>query len=126
MRRLALALLLLLSLNACESLGVDDWFAVENGNPVDEKRLAELNSFPFELMAPQAPPQANEEIKPPKPMPADEYDWRPGHWEYVDNQGGFQWREGYWIRKPAFTAVWAPDFWIQRTYGWSLVPGHWE
>jgi hypothetical protein len=107
---------------------MDDWFDAQptNGNPVDEARLAELNRFPFEQMAPDAPPASPIEYPGPKPEPGDEYTWRPGHYDYVDTQGGWQWRPGYYIRKPAFTAVWKRDFWMHHTYGWALVPGHWE
>ncbi len=93
--------------------------------PPAEETLAELNRFPYEQMAPEAPPPPRYEIPPPRPLPGDEYAWRPGHWDYVDGSG-FAWRPGYWIKKPAFTAVWKPDFWTHHTYGWSRVPGHWE
>jgi hypothetical protein len=119
-----LPLALLGALSACSWLGLDDWDS-SPANGVDEAKLAEMNRFPYEKMAPDAPPPPQMEIPTAKPMPGDEYAWRPGHWEYVDG-AGFRWSGGYWIRKPAFTAVWKPDFWIHHTYGWALVPGHWE
>ncbi len=126
------ALPLLLALSSCSWLGMeewspnfDGWFAPSKGNAVDEKALAELNKFPYILMAPDAPPPPKNEIRSPVPTPREQYDWRPGHWTYEDGKG-FIWNGGGWIKKPAFTAVWKPDFWVQHTYGWALVPGHWE
>lgn len=121
-------LTVLLLLNGCSWLGIDDWFAAspQVGNPVDEQKLAELNKFPYEQMAPEAPPEPKEEKHghPPGNVP-DEYTWRDGHWEYADGNG-FNWKSGYWLRKPAFSAAWRQDVWMQRAYGWTFVPGHWE
>jgi len=97
---------------------------------VDEKRLAELNRFPYLQMAPDAPPEPLEEAHGSPPGNADEYSWRSGHWDYVDGSGGanggFQWRPGDWLRKPAFSAVWQQAIWVKRDYGWTLIPGYWE
>jgi hypothetical protein len=108
-----------LFLNACS-----DWYSSER--QVDEAKLKELSAFPYELMAPEAPPPPQVEMKglPPGEI-ADEYVWRKGHWEYKDGEG-WLWKAGYWLRKPAFTAAWKQDAWLKHTYGWVLVPGHWE
>ena len=122
--KILLPLALLGVLSACS--WADDMFTdTPQANAPDEAKLAELNRFPFEKMAPDSPPPPQAEMPTPRPTPGDEFAWRPGHWEYVDGLG-FQWHGGYWIRKPAFTAVWKPDFWTHHTYGWALTPGHWE
>ncbi|NDE90007.1 MAG: hypothetical protein EB059_02550 [Alphaproteobacteria bacterium] len=124
MKQFALALLLLLTLQACSDL--DELFESSRMQPINEVEKAKYESFPFENMAPNAPPPARSEFKgnPPGNIP-DEYTWRNGHWSYVDGQG-FNWKNGYWLRKPAFSASWKQDMWLQRTYGWTLVPGYWE
>ncbi|MBI3418588.1 MAG: hypothetical protein HY053_00435 [Proteobacteria bacterium] len=124
--RFLLPLALLAPLGGCIWLGEYGSLDEDVQAPTpDEQKLAEMNRFPYEGMAPEAPPPPPMEFQPPQPSPGDEYAWRPGHFEYVDLKG-YVWHGGYWIRKPAFTAVWKPDFWIHHTYGWSLVPGHWE
>jgi hypothetical protein len=124
MKHFALALLLLITLSGCDTL--DDLFASSNAQPVDEAAKANYEAFPFINMAPSAPPQAKYEPKgsPPGNIP-DEYTWKNGYWDYLDGQG-FLWVSGSWIRKPAFSAAWKQYTWMQRTYGWTLVPGHWE
>ena len=128
MKKFALAvvlpIILLLTLQGCAEL--DEMFASSNANPVDEVEKAKYESFPFEQMAPNAPPPPRYETKgyPPGPN-ADEYVWRKGHWVYLDGNG-FSWVGGYWLRKPAFSADWKQDMWLQRTYGWTYVPGHWQ
>lgn len=116
----------LVFLSSCSWIGTNDWFTAEKGNPVDEKKVAELTAFPFEQMAPEAPPPPKPEFRPPVPgTMAEEYTWRNGYWTYKDGTG-FSWNPGYWLRKPAFSAVWRQDLWLQRAYGWTLVPGHWQ
>lgn len=113
-----------LALSGCSWLGFEE--EPPPPPPVNEEKLAEANAFPYELMAPEAPPpmRYQEHGDPPGNI-ADEYGWRSGHWEYKDGPG-FTWKRGYWIRKPAFSAVWKNDVWLERAYGWTLVPGHWE
>jgi hypothetical protein len=119
-----LPLLLLLGLAQCSELGLGDWLPAEKAKPVDQDKLAELNKFPYIQMAPDAPPPLKPEFRGRSPG-NDEYTWRRGHWDYVDG-AGFKWTSGSWLRKPAFSAVWSQDMWLQRTYGWTFVPGHWE
>lgn len=124
MKKLALAITLLLTLAGCADL--DELFASSgNSGQVDEVEKRKYESFAYEQMAPSAPPPARYENKGNPPTNADEYTWRNGHWEYVDGQG-FRWLPGYWLHKPAFTASWRQDMWLQRTYGWAFVPGAWE
>lgn len=131
MKKIALALLLMIGLQGCSWLGMDDWFSSPpepepQMNPVDEVKKAQIEAFPYEQMAPEAPPAPKSEYKGNPPgNNTDEYTWRKGHWEYRDGSG-FAWLPGYWLRKPAFTASWKQDMWLQRAYGWSYVPGHWE
>ena len=115
---------LVTGLSGCSWLGMDDWL-VDDTPPPPPANTRDFSKFPYEQMAPEAPPPPKPEFRTPRPEPADEFAWRRGFWSYKDGQG-FIWNNGYWIRKPAFTAVWAPDFWLQRAYGWVLVPGHWE
>lgn len=117
-----LSLFAVLALSGCSWLGLDDWGSSDEKPP---EATRDFSKFPYEQMAPEAPPAPRAEIPPPQPSPPDEFAWRPGHYSYKDGVG-FVWEPGYWIRKPAFTAAWKPDFWMQHTYGWSLVPGHWE
>lgn len=50
--------------------------------------------------------------------------WRPGYWSY-DN-GQFNWIAGTVIDKPTLSAVWSPDHWEKREYGWAFVCGYWQ
>ena len=117
---LAFAFIALLSVTACDTVVQNDEVTI------NQIRQSQLDSFPFEQMAPKAPPSTPAEVRgrPPGNI-ADEYAWRQGTWIYVDGQG-FVWKNGYWLRKPAFTSVWKQDAWLQRTYGWTFVPGYWE
>lgn len=68
------------------------------------------------------PPAPQAEI----PMPLTDLQhqvWRPGYWAYEDGQ--FTWVPGTIIQKPAFTAVWMPDHWEKREFGWAFVCGYW-
>jgi hypothetical protein len=120
MRRALTGLLFLTALSGCSWLG-DTSDAAKEPPP----GTRDFNRFPYEQMAPEAPPPPRPEFQTPRPNPPDEYTWRKGYWSYVDMKG-FVWNPGYWIQKPAFTAVWSEDFWVQRAYGWVLVKGHWE
>ncbi len=123
MKKFILAAVLLLTLQGCAEL--DDLFASSHANPVDEVEKAKYESFPFEQMAPNAPPAPRYEAHGHPPGNADEFVWRNGHWVYIDGNG-FNWVRGYWLRKPGFSADWRQDMWLQHTYGWAYVPGHWQ
>ena len=124
LRRALVSFLLLASLSGCSWLGMDDW-GWDDAPKAPPPGTRDFNAFPYEQMAPEAPPVAKPEFRTPQPTPPDEYLWRRGFWSYEDGKG-FVWNAGYWMKKPAFTAVWKPDYWIQHTYGWALVRGHWE
>ncbi len=120
---LALSLVLLLGpLSACSWL--DGLYSPDTSN-ADQPKTRDFSKFPYEQMAPDAPPPPRAEFQTPRPTPPDEYLWRKGYWSYVDGKG-FIWNAGYWMQKPAFTAVWRDDFWVQRAYGWVFTPGAWE
>jgi hypothetical protein len=125
MKHFVVAILLLLTLQGCADL--DELFASSgNAQPVDEVERAKYEAFPFENMAPSQPPPPRQEYKGQPPgQSLDEFTWRNGYWKYVDPQG-FTWMPGYWMKKPAYSAAWKQDMWFQRTYGWTLEPGHWE
>ncbi len=50
--------------------------------------------------------------------------WRPGYWSY--NDGKFTWKPGCIMPRPEPTAIWSPDRWERRAYGWAYIPGHWQ
>ncbi|MDD3288450.1 MAG: hypothetical protein PHX43_05535 [Alphaproteobacteria bacterium] len=81
------------------------------------------DSTTFIRMAPTAPPEPFFEEKDQPENPAAEI-WRPGYWGYSGID--FFWVEGEYIPRPDPTAVWSPDRWQLRSYGWAFVPGYWE
>ncbi len=78
---------------------------------------------PFLQMAPTAPPAPLLEMKPILENP-ERLAWRPGHWSYSNTQ--FSWVPGEAMEKPSPSAVWSPDRWDKREYGWVFVPGTWQ
>ena len=80
-------------------------------------------TFPYIQMAPTAPPEAKQEVKPEVGTLSD-VAWRPGYWRY--NSFDFSWVPGEYISKPDPTASWSPDRWELRAYGWTFVPGSWQ
>jgi len=78
---------------------------------------------PFLQMAPTAPPAPLLEMKPILQDP-QRMAWRPGHWSYSNTQ--FSWVPGEVMEKPSPSAVWSPDRWDKREYGWVYVPGTWQ
>lgn len=79
--------------------------------------------FPYIQMAPNAPPVAQQEVRPPVGTLSD-VAWRPGYWKYTGSD--FTWVAGEYISKPDPTASWSPDRWELREYGWTFVPGCWQ
>jgi hypothetical protein len=104
MRLPVLSALLLLSLSACSSAGL---------NPLPQ-------SYP--RLAFTTPPAPIFEEKPHLQNPQIEI-WRPGYWAY--DGVAFDWVPGRVIEKPAPYADWSPDRWEKRSFGWSFVPGTW-
>jgi hypothetical protein len=88
-------------------------------------------AFPYIRMAPDAPPAPMAETVPVIDQPQVEL-WRPGYWQYdpddinADDNNGFIWMSGGMMERPAPTAVWSPDQWQHRAYGWVFVPGYWQ
>ena len=74
-------------------------------------------------LAPHPPPTPLFEIPDTSDNPRKEI-WRPGYWAYED--GEFYWVSGKLIPRPSPTAVWAADMWVQHSYGWGFLPGHWQ
>jgi len=74
-------------------------------------------------LSPVIPPQPKPEVAPVLQHPREEV-WRPGHWEYEKDQ--FIWTPGEILQRPNPTAVWSPDVWQHRAYGWVFVPGFWQ
>jgi hypothetical protein len=81
------------------------------------------NAFPFEGMAPMAPPENIVEQKPVIESPGDEI-WLPGYWSYTGLD--YVWVPGRVVDRPDTTAAWAAPRWELRGYGWTFVPGRWE
>ena len=74
-------------------------------------------------VAPTAPPAPMAEQRPYNERP-DAVVWRSGYWRWTGQ--AFVWEPGYYMARPAPTAVWQPDQWIQRSYGWTFMPGQWQ
>lgn len=79
--------------------------------------------FPYARLAPSAPPAAPYEEKYQTEFPMQEV-WRAGYWTYDGKQ--FSWNQGRYILRPEPTAIWIPDRWEQKTFGWAFIPGHWQ
>lgn len=112
-----LSLMFALSLTLAACSGDEDFPART------EVAAAEAPAAPAIQLAPTAPPQLRPEAKPVidnKRTTA----WRPGHWIYEN--GTFRWVDGELMPKPTFTAVWSPDRWEKRGYGWAFIPGYWQ
>lgn len=113
MKRLAYLFLLVTligGLSACSSPDVEDV-------------NTETKNFPFPRLSPSAPPTAPFEPKPHATNPMQEV-WRAGYWSYDGSQ--FVWIPGTYMVRPEPTAVWIPDRWEHRTFGWAFIPGHWR
>jgi len=85
-----------------------------------DEDAAASNSFE---LAPVPPPPPSEEVKADFNDPRTQV-WRPGHWVYESQR--FYWVPGEVLTKPSATAVWSPDRWERRQYGWAFVHGYWE
>jgi hypothetical protein len=83
--------------------------------PTSESKVIEI--------APVAPPALSTEDA---PLLADHRAqvWRKGHWVYQDQR--FAWVPGEVLTRPSPTAVWSPDRWERRTYGWVFIHGYWQ
>jgi hypothetical protein len=81
------------------------------------------SDFTYLRMAPSAPPEPVFEEKIRSDDPQNEY-WRPGFWNYDGLT--FDWVPGSLIARPDPTAVWIPDRWELREFGWAFVPGYWQ
>ena len=79
--------------------------------------------FPFTRLAPMAPPDPQDEAVQRPEEPMNEI-WRPGYWDY--DGVTFTWISGALVQRPDPTAVWAPDRWEQRSFGWAFIPGTWQ
>jgi hypothetical protein len=83
----------------------------------------EEEAFSYTQLSPVPPPDVPYEPAPRAENPMAEI-WRPGHWSYTGTE--FFWVPGVMLPRPSITAVWAPDRWDQRAYGWAFVPGYWQ
>ncbi len=119
--RFCLLALILFAVTACGGPRSEDDSDAQSGLPSGGEAL--IPAAPSYLsMAPEAPPTAPVEAKPVIADPKTET-WRAGYWSY-DN-GQFSWVPGTVISKPTLSAVWSPDHWEKREYGWVFVCGHW-
>ena len=91
--------------------------------PECDKPLTPQPVWPYIQMAPMAPPEPLHEYVPIPDEPAS-FLWRGGYWIY--NGSSFDWVPGMMMQRPAATAIWSPDHWIEHTYGWSFMPGYWQ
>lgn len=74
-------------------------------------------------LAPVPPPALSDEMKPVLEHPQTEV-WRPGHWIYENQR--FEWIAGEVLTRPSPTAVWSPDRWEHRKFGWAYIHGYWQ
>ncbi len=77
----------------------------------------------FVLLAPSPPPSVPPET-PDSPRDPSLHIWRPGYWDYDGRI--FSWVPGTLIRRPSPSALWSPDRWERRAYGWAFVRGYWR
>jgi hypothetical protein len=113
---LTVAVLALLSLAGCHAVG---YKSSDEAPP-----SAASNGLPTSIeMAPVPPPVPSDEIQ---PVITDRlsYVWRPGHWSYENKQ--FIWHPGEILNRPSPTAIWSPDRWEKRAYGWVYIHGYWQ
>jgi hypothetical protein len=105
LRRLALPLLLALSLSAC---------VVVPSRPV----------APYGggvVVVPTAPPPLPREVVPAQPGPG--YVWIPGHWNWSGHR--HVWQSGHWSA-PRRGQVWVPRRWVPGPGGHHQHGGHWD
>jgi len=88
------------------------------GTPRDEGQVVS-----YIRLSPSPPPVSPYEEKLPAENPMQEV-WRKGYWDYDGKQ--FTWVEGHYITRPDPTAIWTPDRWEQRAFGWAFIPGYWQ
>ncbi len=88
-----------------------------------EDTYADSSAVPAIDISPVAPPALSDESKP-KIMDSRSQVWRAGHWVYEDQR--FVWVPGEVITRPSPTAIWSPDRWEHRTFGWVYIHGYWQ
>ena len=93
------------------------------GDTVEEYYGADTNPAAAIDIAPVPPPAATEEAKIGLTDVRTQV-WRPGHWVYENQR--FQWVSGEVLTRPSATAVWSPDRWERRAYGWVFIHGYWQ
>ena len=118
-RCLSLSLLLAaLALTAC---GIDDDFTPRDYG--DNDGVATSSIAPSYLdLSPVPPPAVSDEMS--QVTDRRTQVWRHGHWSYEHQQ--FVWNPGEVLTRPSPTAIWSPDRWEHRTYGWAYIKGYWQ
>jgi len=69
-----------------------------------------------------APPSPRRVRIPPRPIPRAV--WIGGYWRWTGDR--YDWRDGYWDRRPPHGKVWRPGRWVHTKRGWYWEPGHWR
>jgi hypothetical protein len=110
---LGFAAFMLLSLAACG--GTEEHFARPSDTETTTSGAVQLSPVP--------PPALSDEMKPVLQHPQTEV-WRPGHWIYENQR--FEWMAGEILTRPSPTAVWSPDRWEHRGFGWAYIHGYWQ
>ena len=73
---------------------------------------------------PKAPPDSVESGAS-TPAPSPDHFWVPGYWYWVDAEGRYAWRAGYWGRsQPDW--VWIPARYVWTPGGYVFIAGHWD
>jgi hypothetical protein len=104
---------------------VQDGVEVLTRGPVHEA-FAETITFDPEpgIVAPQAPPDAIEEVPPQQRPAGTNLAWIPGYWAWDDERNDFLWISGIWRALPP-GRQWVPGYWGQSLQGVQWTSGYW-
>lgn len=76
------------------------------------------------IEAPQAPPDAIEEVPPQQRPEGRNVSWIPGYWGWDDERNDFLWISGIWRSLPP-GRQWVPGYWGQSRQGAQWTSGYW-
>ncbi len=89
-------------------------------------QVVAVGPAPVVVLAPNPPPQAEVEFRPPPPQNEPNAVWQPGHWRWLGQSGAkWQWVAGGYVMPPPGYRQWVPGQWSLQAGGWAWVEGHW-